>query len=203
MRDRIVHKAAEMFLALGFKSVTMDDIAAEMGISKKTIYSHYKTKTQLVKEAVLSVFDKITCGISEIRAANYNPIEELFEMKKFAMLQLNDEKSSPQYQLQKYYPEVFQTVKRMQYEKMHGYSTVNLEKGIAEGLYRSNLSVEFVSRIYFVGVNGIKDDTLFPLNKFPKVQLMDDYLEYHLRGIVTAKGLEILKKFINEKTQDH
>jgi TetR/AcrR family transcriptional regulator, cholesterol catabolism regulator len=201
MKEKIIQKAAELFVTLGFKSVTMDDIANELGISKKTIYTHFSNKTELVKEVTHYLFDNIACGIDGIRAEEKNPIEELYEIKKYVMLQLKDEKSSPQYQLQKYYPEIYDTLKGKHFEKMHTCTLVNLQRGIAQGLYRENLDIEFVARIYFIGVNGIKDNTLFPLQKFPKAALFEEYLEYHLRGIVTNKGLKTLKKFI--KTSVH
>lgn len=201
MKDKIIHKATELFITLGFKSVTMDDIANEMGISKKTIYTHFSNKTELVKEVTLYLFDSISCGIDEIRAEEKNPIEELYEIKKYMMLQLKNEKSSPQYQLHKYYPEIYDTLKGKHFEKMHACTLINLERGIAQGLYRKTLDIEFVARMYFIGVNGIKDGSLFPLEKFPKAALFEEYLEYHLRGIVTKEGLQTLNKFI--KTTVH
>jgi len=200
MKEKIIQKASELFLNLGFKSVTMDDIANEMGISKKTIYTHFNNKTELVLEAVLAVFHEITCGIDHIQALQKNPIEELYEIKKFALQQLKNEKSSPQYQLQKYYPEIYATLKQRQFEKMADCTLSNLKRGVAMGLYRENLDIEFVSRIYFIGVSGIKDDQLFPMSQFPKAKLIEDYLQYHLRGIVTANGLKILNQFINQQT---
>ncbi len=200
MKEKIIQKASELFLQLGFKSVTMDDIANNMGISKKTIYTHFNNKTHLVKEATLAVFHEISCGIDHIQSHNKNPIEELYEIKKLALVQLKNEKSSPQYQLQKYYPEIFATLKEKQFEKMRECTLSNLKRGIILGLYRDNLDIEFVSRIYFIGVIGIKDDTLFPVEKFPKAQLMGDYLEYHLRGIITAEGQKTLNKFIKKQS---
>ena len=79
MKEKIITKAAEMFLSLGFKSVTMDDISNEMGISKKTIYTHFNNKTQLVKESVLKVFEEISCGIDAIQDLEKDPIEELYD----------------------------------------------------------------------------------------------------------------------------
>ena len=78
----------------------------------------------------------------------------------------------------------------------------NLKKGIELGLYRENLDIEFISRLYFLWVNGIKDETFFPSEKFPKAQLMENYLEYHLRGIVTKKGQLTLNNFINDQSND-
>ena len=197
MREKIIHKAADMFITLGFKSVTMDDIATAMGISKKTIYAHFKNKTDLVKEATLALFHVISHGIDCISNQDNNPIEELYAIKKFVMMHLKDEKSSPQYQLQKYYPEIFRSLKNKQFDKMQECTLRNLRKGVAQGLYREQLDIEFVSRIYFIGVNGMKDDNLFPSQEFPKAKLMEDYLEYHLRGIVTKKGELTLNNFIN------
>lgn len=196
MKEKIIQKATELFINLGFKSVTMDDIANEMGISKKTIYAHFGNKSELVHDTTMAMFNHITHGIDCICAMNKNPIEELYEIKKFVMLQLKDEKSSPQYQLQKYYPEVHKTFRLKQFDKMYDCTTKNLERGVEMGLYRENIDIEFVSRIYFIGVNGIKDDALFPVHRFPKVRLFEEYLEYHLRGIVTKEGLKILNRFI-------
>jgi AcrR family transcriptional regulator len=168
-----------------------------MGISKKTIYSHFDNKSQLVEECTMNLFGTISEGIDHICNLGKNPIEELYEIKKFAMFHLKDERSSPQFQLQKYYPQIHHTLRNKQFEVMLSCVIKNLQKGIEEGIYRENLDIEFVSRIYFAGVTSIKDHSLFPNEKFPLVDLMDNYLEYHLRGIVTPKGRQILNKIIN------
>tara|TARA_R110000868_G_scaffold82956_6_gene234018 strand:+ start:4204 stop:4809 length:606 start_codon:yes stop_codon:yes gene_type:complete len=197
MKEKVLEKATEMFLNLGFKSVTMDDLANEMGISKKTIYTHFENKTKLVEECTMHLFWSISNGIDCIRDTNKNPIEELLEIKKFVMQHLKDEKSSPQYQLQKYYPKVYSTIKNKQYDMMEGCVVNNIKKGIEMGIYRQNINIEFISRIYFSGVTSIKDYKLFPPEMFPTSVLQDDFLEYHLRGIVTPEGRQILNTLIN------
>ncbi len=197
MREKILQRATDLFLTLGFKSVTMDDLASEMGISKKTIYTHFKNKTQLVEDCTLSLFDAISQGIDFICSQGKNPIEELYEIKKFAMKHLKDEKASPQYQLQKYYPKIHTTLKHKQFELMKDCVVDNVRRGIELGIYRPTLNINFVARIYFSGVTSIKDHTLFPLEEFPITRLIDDYLEYHLRGIVTPDGRKILNEIIN------
>ena len=196
MKDKIIHKSADLFLNLGFKSVTMDDIANEMGISKKTIYQHFENKTKLVEATTLFVFANISHGIDCICELDKNPIEEIYEIKKFVMHHLKDEKSSPQYQLQKYYPKIFATLKRKQFEKMLGCVTQNIERGMAQKLYRDSINVDFIARLYFNGMVSLKDHDIFPLDKFSMHMLMDNYIEYHLRGISTAKGLETLSELI-------
>jgi AcrR family transcriptional regulator len=196
MREKILHKSQELFLNLGFKSVTMDDIASEMGISKKTIYVHFPNKTKLVEATTLHMFETISCGIDGICELKKNPIAEIFDIKQFVMDHLKNEKSSPQYQLQKYYPKIFATLKSKQFEVMQGCVTENLKRGIEQGLYRDNINIDFISRIYFYGMVALKDQELFSLKTFSMNSLMENYLEYHLRGICTSKGAEILTEFL-------
>lgn len=196
MRDKILVNATELFLTYGFKSITMDDISNHIGISKKTIYQHFENKTTLVEAVSLFVFDTISCGISGICALKKNPIEEIYDIKQFVQNHLKDEKSSPQYQLQKYYPKIFNTLKKKQFEVMQDCVTDNLNRGIEQGLYRNSIHVDFISRIYFNCMISLKDKELFPLNNFSMNTLMDYYLEYHLRGICTDKGIQTLNKFI-------
>ena len=198
MREQIIIKSTELFLTLGFKSVTMDDIASEMAISKKTIYVHFKNKIKLVEAVTLSLFENICDGIDGICEASANPIEELYDIKMFVMNHLKNEKASPQYQLKKYYPQVYSILRMRQFDKMHDSVKESLQKGIDTLLFRSNIDVDFISRMYFNGMTGIKDESIFPQSKFNMDYLMESYLEYHLRAIVTDNGLQILNQFINK-----
>ncbi|MBT8271686.1 MAG: TetR/AcrR family transcriptional regulator [Flavobacteriaceae bacterium] len=194
MREKILLKSADLFLTLGFKSVTMDDIANNLGCSKKTIYQHFKNKTELVEATTLHVFEIISHGINCICALEKNPIEEIYDIKQFVMEHLKDEKSSPQYQLQKYYPKIYQTLMKKQFEVMHDCVKSNLERGIRLGLYREDINIEFVTRIYFNCITAIKDNDLFPLKHFSIHSVMDNYLDYHLHGICTESGLQSLNQ---------
>ena len=194
MKNKILHNATEMFLNIGFKSVTMDDIATNSGISKKTIYAHFANKTQLVEAATLYIFDVISKGIDIIHEQQQNPIIELFEIKRFVMKHLKDEKSSPQYQLQKYYPKIFKNLKHKQFELMQELFKDNLTKGIEQKLYRNDIDIDFTARIYFNGMLGIKNKDLFPLVNYSMNTLTSYHLEYHLRGICSQKGIIELEK---------
>lgn len=201
MKDKILHKATELFLIRGFKSVTMDDLANEMGISKKTIYSHYVNKTSLVEDCTMNLFQSISQGIDEICSLRKNPIEEIYQIKKFVMHRLKEEKSSPQYQLQKYYPKIFKNLQLKKFDLMQNCVLDNLKRGMDEEIYRKNLNPDFVSRIYFSGVTSIRDNSLFPIDIFPVALLEEYFLEYHLRGIVTPKGRKVLNAIINSNQE--
>lgn len=199
MRDKILNTAAEMFLTYGFKSVTMDDIAEKMGISKKTIYTHYSTKSKLVLATSHFVFENINCGIEQIRDKKQNPIKENFEIKKFVIHHLKDEKTSTHFQLQKYYPKAFESLKTKQFELLDNCISDNIKRGIKSGVYRKNLPIDFISKIHFVGMMGIKDTELFPIEEYSHAKLMEYFLEYHLRAICTPKGIETLEELLNEQ----
>ncbi|MCB0448492.1 MAG: TetR/AcrR family transcriptional regulator [Confluentibacter sp.] len=196
MRDKIIQKSTEMYLTLGFKSVTMDDIANELGISKKTIYVHFANKTKLVEAVTFEVFETVCDGIDGICNTSLNPIQELYDIKIFVSQYLKNEKTSPNFQLKKYYPQIYQRLHLKQFEKMHESVKISLQKGIETELYRSTINVDYISRMYFVGMSGIKDDNFFPNDIYNMEYLMESFLEYHLRAIVTDKGLQELKKFI-------
>lgn len=196
MKEDIIYTAAEMFLTLGFKSVTMDDIAGKMGISKKTIYANFPTKNKLVQATALHILRVIEEGIEEIKAKENNAIVELYEIKKFVMHHLKDERSSPQYQLSKYYPKVYKAVQENHLSMMECSVTDNLKKGIEGGLYRASIPIEFISKIYFMSIMGIKNSDFFPVEKFPVKELHENFLEYHIRAIVTPKGLQTLNEIL-------
>lgn len=198
MREKIIHKSSELFLTLGFKSVTMDDIANAMGISKKTIYVHFSNKTKLVEAVTFHLFDSICDGIDGICENANNPIEELYSIKMYVMHHLKNEKTSPIFQLKKYYPQIHKQLKFKQFEKMHTSVEESLQQGVDSGVFRDTIDVDFISRMYFTGMTGIKEELFFPRDRYPMDYLMESYLEYHLRAIVTEKGFKILNQFITK-----
>lgn len=195
--EKILSTCAEMFLTLGFKSVTMDDIAQRLGVSKKTLYTHFPNKEALIRVCVFYFFDYVTGEIRKITIKAATPIEELYEIKLFMMQLIKNEKISPQFQLKKYYPEIFDELQEKQMTFMVARMSKSLEKGVALGLFRKNVNIPFVSRLYFNGMMGIKDQRLFTSELFQHGQLMADYLEYHLRAICTKEGIAIYNTIEN------
>lgn len=195
--EKILSSCTEMFLSLGFKSVTMDDIASKLGVSKKTLYTSFPNKEALVSACVFRFFGYVTSEIKNIINASSNPIFELYEIKLFMMRQIKNEKISPQYQLKKYYPQIFKELQEKQLDFMVASVSKSLKEGVELGLFRPNLNVPFIARLYFNGMMGIKDQRLFPAEQFQHRQLMTDYLEYHLRAICTDEGITIFNTIEN------
>ncbi|MDG1824122.1 MAG: TetR/AcrR family transcriptional regulator [Flavobacteriaceae bacterium] len=200
LEKSIVITSTELFLTLGFKSVTMDDIAEEMKISKKTIYTFFANKEALVQSVVFSMYSYITTNLTKIREKTNNPISELYEVKMFIMHQLKGEKASPQHQLRKYYPNIHNELQKKQFDFMTKSVKKSLTKGVEMKLFRPSIDIDFISRMYFNGMVGIKNVDMFPIEKYSPEQLMENYLDYHLRAIVTEDGMKLLSSYIKTKS---
>lgn len=191
MKERILQKATEMFLRLGFKSITMDDIASEMCISKKTIYKHFINKDLLIEQSVNAVHKQVSEIIEKIVAQNFNAIEENFEIKRMFKEMFKSAESSPIYQLKKHYPEIYEKVVSMQLEVCIKCFGDNINKGINEGLYRKDLDVENYVKFYYTLISNINENTMLEKDA---LELESKALEYHIRAMATLNGIEELER---------
>lgn len=195
MKDKIIKKATDMFLKLGFKSVTMDDIACEMCISKKTIYKYFSNKEKLIEEGTTIVHQNINSLMESVVAKNYNAIEENFEMRKMFKEMFQSVDQSPAYQLKKSYPEIYEKMMSTKFEDCNLMFSQNIIKGIEHGLYRSDVDVEAATKFYYTLIFSINETTQLEKDAY---KLEGKALEYHTRAIATPKGiLELEKQLLN------
>ena len=197
MKRDIIVSASSLFLQYGYKAVTMDDIAEHMHISKKTIYVYFSDKTSLVRSAVFHVFEEVKNKIITVQSSFENPIIALYEIKKIAVEVLGKKDKSPQYQLQKYYPSIYIEIRKKELSALGETFKMNLKKGMESGLFRTSIDTEFITRIYFNGFRGLRDIELFPPQDTDIDSVIGKYIDYHLRAIVTPKGLRFLQKYAN------
>ena len=191
MKDKIIKKATDMFLKLGFKSVTMDDIACEMCISKKTIYKFFSNKETLIAEGTEIIHQNIHKIIDEIVAKNFNAIEENFEVRKMFKEMFQSLDTSPLFQLKKHYPEIYQKMMANEIEDCNTVFTQNIIKGIKQGLYRENLHIETYVKFYYTLIFSINETTQ---KESEALKLELDALEYHTRAMSTPEGIKELEK---------
>ena len=193
MKDKIINKAKEMFLRLGFKSITMDDIACEMCISKKTIYKYFSNKDILIEESIQAVHKEIRATLNKIAEENFNAIEENFEVKRMFREMFKSAESSPIYQLKKHYPEIYDKVLSMQVSVCEDCFRQNITKGIREGLYRENLDIDNYVKFYYTLIFNINENTML---KKDAHELEVKALEYHIRAMATLAGIIELEKHL-------
>jgi len=186
IKNKIIAKATDMFLKLGFKSVTMDDIASEMCMSKKTIYKYFSNKEILIEQGTEMVREKFHSLMGEVVSKNFNAIKENFEIRKMFKEMFQAVDHSPAFQLKKHYPEIYEKMMQDEIKECESVFTQNVQKGIAEGLYRADTDVEIAVRFYYTLIFSINENT--SLEK--EASLLElKALEYHTRAIATAKGI--------------
>jgi AcrR family transcriptional regulator len=193
MKEKIITKASELFLKLGFKSITMDDIACEMCISKKTIYKYFCNKEVLIEESTALLHKEVHHGISSIVAQNYNAIEENFIIRKMFKEMFQALDTSPIYQLKKHYPEIYEKVIKREIEECNTAFRQNIEKGINQGLYRKNLTIENYVKFYYTLIFSINETTI---SEKETQELELEALEYHTRAMATQDGIIELEKHL-------
>lgn len=183
-----------MFLKLGFKSVTMDDIACEMCISKKTIYKYFCNKEILIAEGTAIIHNKIHQVIDAIISKNFNAIEENFEIRKMFKEMFQSSDTSPVYQLKRHYPEIYEKLMTDELEDCNMVFKQNIEKGISQGLYRENLNIPTCIKFYYTLIYSINETTQQE-NEVLKLEMQA--LEYHTRALATPKGIIELEKHLH------
>ena len=195
MKDKIIKRATDMFLKLGFKSVTMDDIACEMCISKKTIYKYFSNKETLIEEGTEVIHQKINNLMEEVVMQNHNAIAENFQMREMFKQMFQSFDQSPAYQLKKHYPEIYNKMTCAKIEDCSQMFRQNIEKGINEGLYRKDTDVEATVKFYYTLIFSINENTMMEKDAY---ELEAKALEYHTRAIATPKGIiELEKQLLN------
>ena len=193
MKEKIIAKATSLFLKLGFKSVTMDDIANEMCISKKTIYKYFCNKEVLIEESTSMVHKAVNQTIDNIVALNHNAIRENFEIRKMFKEMFKASDTSPIYQLKKHYPEIYQKVMAIEINECTKCFTQNICKGIEQGLYRKEIDVEGYVQFYYTLIFSVNENTV---SEKETQRLELEVLEYHTRAMATPAGITELEKHL-------
>lgn len=193
LEQKIVANAKELFLKIGIRSVTKEVVAKSLGISKKTIYSVFVNKAALVHNCVSYDINIRKAEINRIFNANHNAIEEMIYMSINVSQLLKNIAVSVVYDLQKFFPETWQLLQDYKLQFIKEHIVMNLHKGIASGLYRENLDVEMISRLYIANADNIFNTQVFPVDDYDPVNTYTALIKYHLYAIATENGKEILE----------
>ena len=172
----------------------MDDVAKELGMSKKTIYQFVENKAELVKLTMQYYLGEERTQLEAILKTSKNSVDELIEMVAYFFNQVREFNPSALNDLQKYYPETWDIYNEYRFHFMLGLLTKNLENGIKQGVYRKDLNADVIARLYIGNVDVLINQDLFPSKKYVFSDTYKEYLNYHLRGIVSTKGLKYLEQ---------
>lgn len=197
--ERIITQSYELFMRYGIRSVSMDDIAYHLGISKKTIYQYYVDKDALV-DGVLDIEIKRNhhqClnhkknkedSIHEI----FLSLDEMEEMFKHLNPNIIHD-------IQKYHPKCFKKLHQHKEDFLYNIIKENLESGIKEGLYRPEINVDILAKFRLESIFIIFNTELFPASKYDMTLVGQEMLENFLYGIVTIKGVKKIQQYKRQR----
>ncbi|MEO6883061.1 MAG: TetR/AcrR family transcriptional regulator [Bacteroidia bacterium] len=193
--EKILQTAIELFFKYGIKSVTMDDIAKQLSMSKKTIYNYYRNKDEIVLALTTAHFKG---NILECEALAKNSKDAVFEMVGMMhQLRVMFARMNPTvvYDLQKYHPEAWQLFKNFKENHISKLVEDNLKKGIEQGLYREDIDVKIMVRLRLEEVEMASVPTIFNPQKFDLKEVQMELLNHFLHGITTIKGHKLIEKY--------
>ena len=195
MQTKILLKARDLMLQSGLRQVTMDDLAHQLGISKKTIYQYYKDKDDLVKAVVhLELKDhELTCKDCKSKAEN--AIHEMFLLMENMKAMTQTMNPNSMMELEKHFSDAFDMIKNHKDEFLFSLIKQNLMKGIEEGCYRKDLDIDIISKFRLETVFIPFNLRLFPLNKFNSIEVHTQLMEHFVYGLMTIKGHELMDRY--------
>ena len=195
IKDRILQHAQTLFLRNGIKSVSMDDIAADMAMSKKTLYKWFENKDQIVQAGMSKHLDGTQCECTNMIKTATSAIDELFRMMEWTKQQFSNVHPSIFYDLQKFHPGTWQLWLAHKNEFILAQIIQNLRRGIAEGLFRADLDVDVMARLRLSQIELLFDSDVFPPRQFGNERVSQALLEHFMLGVATLKGHRLINQY--------
>ena len=197
-KEKLINASKELFLKYGIKSVSMDDIARHLGVSKKTIYKEVLNKKILVEEVFLDhvKFEEET--IASIIKHSDNAIDELIQIAEFVLAFLKIMKPSLTYDLRKYHKDTWDLMESQHFQFLSDTIKNNLKRGIKEKLFRKKMDINVVSLIYmlknkYIILNPMEVQTEYDLATVYKV-----IISQHLYSVVNKESFDILEQYLKK-----
>ena len=195
IKDRILQHAQTLFMRNGIKSVSMDDIAADMAMSKKTLYKWFENKDQIVQAGMSKHLNGTQCECTNMMEAATSAIDELFRMMEWTKQQFSNVHPSIFYDLQKFHPGTWQLWLAHKNEFILAQIIQNLRRGITEGLFRADLDVDVMARLRLSQIELLFDSNVFPPRQFGNERVSQALLEHFMLGVATLKGHRLINQY--------
>ena len=182
--------ASELFMINGVKSMTMDDIAKELKISKKTLYKYVKDKNDLVCKSMSLTINSHESEFDELCQSIESPIEELWQITLKASEQLKSIHPSVMYDIQRFHPDAWTYFENHKNDYIYDCVIDNLQKGQKTGVYREEINAEIITKVYVARFDILFNPKIFPPTKYSLVDIHEEMMRYHFFGILTEKGVK-------------
>ncbi|MDB5234072.1 MAG: TetR family transcriptional regulator [Hymenobacter sp.] len=195
IKDRILNHAQSLFMRNGIKSVSMDDIAADMAMSKKTLYKWFENKDQIVEASMARHLAGTQFDCTAMIQAATSAIDELFRMMEWTRQEFANVHPSIFYDLQKFHPTTWQLWQAHKNEFILSQIIQNLRRGIAEGLFRADLDVDVIARLRLAQIEMMFNSDVYPPRQFLAERVSQALLEHFMLGVSTLKGHRLINQY--------
>lgn len=194
-KDRIIVRASALFLRNGIKSVSMDDIAANLGMSKKTLYKTFTNKDEIVQAVMTNHLDKAQGECAHYASKSADAVREMLDISAWADEQFANVHPSIFYDLKKYHSAAWALFSTHKSSFILDQISRNLRRGIAEGLFRADLDVDVLARLNLAQIELAFDPDLYPPAQFAPTRVNKVFDEHFLLGVATLKGHRLFNKY--------
>lgn len=196
--EKIITKAGDLFMQYGIKSISMDEVARSLGISKKTLYQHVNNKADLIQKVMIIHITEEKDAMCTIHETAKDAIDEMMQISRYVSELLQRVNPTVIYDLQKYYAKGWELMESLHFEHTYTLIKENIEKGMEQGLYRPNLDADIIAKLYIGRMDLVVDKNLFPIGEYTISQIHNNAMTYHLYGIMSTKGIELFEKYNNK-----
>lgn len=198
VKQRIKHKADELFRRYGIRTVTMDEIANQLGISKKTIYQAFADKQQLVDEVITDLLNYNQQCCTRDKSLSKDAIHEVFLAMGMVQEMFSNMNNSILFDLERNHAETFKKFHEFKYSYLLNVVKENIERGKTEQLYRDEINTEIVARARLESIMLPFNSEIFPQSKFNFALVQKELIEYYLFGVANIKGHKLIIKYQKE-----
>jgi AcrR family transcriptional regulator len=198
-QERIVNKAHELFMRYGIRSVSMDEVANHLGMSKKTIYQFYTDKDALVEDVIDIEINRSQHECTQHKEKSENAIHEIFMAVDMLLELLTKMNPTVIFDLEKYHPKAFKKYSDYKNKFLYAITKENLDSGIREGLYREEIKTDIMARFRLFTIFLVFNPELFPTGKHGLPAIISEITDNFLYGLASLKGQKLIQKYKQQR----
>lgn len=199
IKEKIVASASQLLMDFGVRGVTMDEVAANLGMSKRTLYEHFKDKRELVAACVEHMVVQQECYQGHILEGSETVIDELFLLFKHVDEDFN-KRGKLSFEIKKYYPDIYEKIYIDHYNDSYNKMKTWLEKGVEQQLILSDIDIDLTVYVMIETINNLalRPERIIATN-FSLIDSFKYVIVYFFRGIATNKGVELIDTLIRKE----
>ncbi|MBT1711615.1 TetR/AcrR family transcriptional regulator [Fulvivirgaceae bacterium PWU5] len=198
-REKLLKGATELFMRYGLRSVSMDDIARQLGVSKKTIYQYFTDKDDMVATVVKSHMEREQEQFEEITRVSKDAVDEMVRLSYRLKESMRDTNPTVLYDMQKYHPRAWGEWLSFKNKVIRESIVRNLRSGMGEGYFRADLHLDIIANMRLEAVQMGFDQNIFPRDKYSLPDVQVQLFEHFVQGVLTDKGRVLYQQY-KEKT---